>query len=410
MKIAVIGAGAAGCFAAIQIKRQCPKADVSVYEGGGKALAKVAVTGGGRCNLTNTFEDVKNLASVYPRGERLMKRLLKVFGWRDVYKWFENEGVPLIIQPDKRVFPASENALDIVDTLLRIMKQTGVRLLLKHRVTSVTRVDSVFRLGFSSKEQNPVEADKILVTIGGCPKPEQLNIAKYFNLEIIPPVPSLFSLCLPHHPVTELPGVTVEQAGVSLAGTRFKSTGPLLITHWGVSGPSILRLSSYAARYLSECHYKARLVVNWLGESTEQNVAETIRLLASGNRLKQLQHAYPRELNSRLWLFILQESGLSPSMRWADLGKKGLNRLVAVLTGNTLQVDGKNRFKDEFVTCGGIGLANVNPNTLECRTCEGLYFAGEVLDVDAVTGGFNLQAAWTMGYVAAESIIASYSK
>lgn len=404
MIIAVVGAGAAGCFAAINVKRMLPEARVIVYEGGTKALAKVAVTGGGRCNLTNTFADVEHLGQVYPRGERLMKRLLKEFGPEDVVRWFEKEGVRLMTQDDQRVFPQSGDAGEIVRTLLQLMCRSGIELKLGHRVKSISKSDGTFHLSFVSETLPAVEADKVIVAVGGCPQAERLAFLKDFQLDIIPPVSSLFSLCIREKNLTQLTGTTVEEAIVSLAGTKFKSQGALLITHWGMSGPAVLKLSSYAARQLAECNYKIALSVNWMGCTREETVHETVIHLATVNRLKQLQSVYPSSLNSRLWLYLLSKASLNPQMRWADLGKKGRNRLVVLLTNDVYQVEGKNRFKEEFVTCGGIALNNVNSQTLECRTCEGLYFAGEMLDVDAITGGFNLQAAWTMGYIVAKAI------
>lgn len=199
-------------------------------------------------------------------------------------------------------------------------------------------------------------------------------------------------------------GTVVDDAVVSLAGTKFKAQGPLLVTHWGMSGPAILKLSSYAARWLNERDYKATLLVNWMSGSNESQVLEQLQEYCVLHKNKQLSNVYPQQLNSRLWHYLILRSKLSPEIRWGELGRKGLNRLVCTLTNQEFRVDGKNRFKDEFVTCGGIALPNVNPATLECRTCPGLYFAGEVLDVDAVTGGFNLQAAWTMGYVVAKNL------
>lgn len=404
MDIAIIGAGAAGCFAAINIKQMWPEVNVTVYEGGPKALAKVSVTGGGRCNLTNSFEEVKNLISVYPRGEKLMKRLLREFSPKDLFNWFEHKGVSLITQKDQRVFPLSGSSMEIVNTLLREMKCSGVHLKLNHRVNSLTKVDEKFYLNFVSREKCEIEADIVVVVTGGCSRIDYLNFISTFRLEIVKPVPSLFSLCLPHSHLTNLMGISVENVIVTICGTKFRSSGPLLITHWGISGPAILKISSYAARYLAECNYNAQIAINWLGNSNEQFVYEILLKLSVENRLKQLQTVYPPQLNARLWEYLLKQAGLNPSMRWSDLGKKGLNRLVSLLTNNIYSINGKNRFKEEFVTCGGVSLSNVNSKTLECRSCKGLYFAGEILDVDAITGGFNLQAAWTMGYVVAKSV------
>lgn len=404
MRVAVVGAGAAGCFAAVQMKRMRPDVEVVVYEGGTKALAKVAVTGGGRCNLTNSFAEVERLGTVYPRGERLMKRLLNVFGPRETWQWFEREGVKLMEQPDRRVFPQSGDAMEVVDTLLRLMRHLGVGLKLGHRVKSITETDGKFTLAFVSEGRQAVEADKVVVAIGGCPQVEKLDMLKTFGLDLVAPVPSLFSFCIRDKALVRLMGTTVENVDLAIRGSKFRSKGALLVTHWGLSGPAVLKLSSYAARFLAECQYEATLSVNWMGGDNEQTVNELMVRIGSENRLKLLRRVCLPGLNVRLWEYLLSRAGMNPEMRWGDLGRKGYNRLSALLTNDSYAIAGKNRFKDEFVTCGGVALSAVNPKTLACRTCQGLYFAGEVLDVDAVTGGFNLQAAWTTGYVVAKAL------
>src|SRR5574344_2143576 len=410
MHVAIIGAGAAGCFTAINLKRLTPSLNIIVYESGNKPLAKVAVTGGGRCNLTNSFENVKSVSAVYPRGERLMKKLLHEFNHLDTYQWFEREGVKLVTQEDDCVFPESQNAMEIVDTLMRLMNKLGVTILTKHRVEYIERYsseeisDSGFHIHFTDNQINSVNADAVIVTTGGQPKTEGLSMLRNFSLEIVHPVPSLFSICLPGHPIKEHTGTVVDDVEVCLTGTKHKASGALLITHWGMSGPAILKLSSYAARTLYESDYKAQLSVNWFGGSNEAEVMKFLNDIADENSQKQMSTAHPHQLNGKLWTHLLIQSGLNPSQRWCELGKKGFNRLVSTLTNNLYSINGKNRFKEEFVTCGGVSLSNVNPKTLECRTCPHLYFAGEILDVDAITGGFNLQAAWTMGFVVAKSI------
>lgn len=413
MQIAIIGGGAAGCFAAIEIKRHMPQARVTVYESGKKLLAKVAVTGGGRCNLTNSFRNVKSAETVYPRGARLMKRLLREFSHKDAYRWFEKEGVKLVTQDDDCVFPASQDAMEIVHTLERLMRDNGVNVKTSHRVSRIIADgnddskngnESGFTLHFTGNTERREHADKVLVTSGGSPRRNGMAFLDGIDLEIVEPVPSLFSLCIPKSDITRLTGTVVNDVSVAITGTKLRTSGPLLITHWGMSGPAILRLSSYAARMLHDNGYKARLSVNWLGGMTESEVNDVLHELSANNERKQIQNIYPQQLNSKLWLHLLGQSSLRPDMRWGELGSKGRNKLVSALTGDIYYADGKNRFKEEFVTCGGVALGNINPSTLECRNCKNLYFAGEVLDVDAVTGGFNLQAAWTMAYVVAKAM------
>ena len=440
-KIAVIGAGAAGCFCAIQLKRLRPECEVDVYEGGARALAKVAVTGGGRCNLTNTFRDVRSLKEVYPRGEQVMKRAFHMFDNRRLMQWFEDEGVRLTVQDDQCVFPQSQDAMQIVRTLLRGMDEAGVRLHLRHKVSSVSEchkeaplsggvrecvsesirecvgedvnekvsegatesVSEGYVITFADGNLPSVQADVVIVTTGGSPRQSGLDFLRPLQMEMASPVPSLFSFCIPG--TSDLMGVTVDEVSVAWAGTKFRSTGTLLITHWGMSGPAILKLSSQAARHLAECGYTAQLVVNWLGGKTEDEVRAEIKAMQLAQGARQVGNTHLQQLPARLWQVLLQRAGISAGVRWREVGQKQLNRFAAVLSADVWPVQGQNRHKEEFVTCGGVALSNVNLSTLEAKSHPGLYFAGEVLDVDAVTGGFNLQAAWSMAYVVAKAVI-----
>lgn len=403
MNVAIIGAGAAGCFAAIQIKRNNPKANVTVYEAGIKPLIKVAVTGGGRCNLTNSFDGIRSLEEAYPRGARLLKRLFRMFDYKDVYQWFESEGVSLTTQDDECVFPVSQDAMEIVNTLVRLMRSLGVKLVTRHRVAAINHEaeDSEYLLTFSHGDV--AKADAVVVTAGGSPQVRGLEMYEKLGLEIVSPVSSLFSLNLEkNHPMTALMGTVVNDVQARLVGTKLSAFGPLLITHWGVSGPAILKLSSYAARILAENDYKAQLAINWFGQANEAEVTSIITEIAEQNQKKLVSSVWPERFNNRMWCYLIDACGLRRDMRWGELGKKGLNKMVALLTNHTLNIVGKNKYKEEFVTCGGVALSNVNSSTLESKKHPHLYFAGEILDVDAITGGFNLQAAWTMGYVVAE--------
>lgn len=403
MNVAIIGAGAAGCFAAIQIKRNNPKANVTVYEAGIKPLVKVAVTGGGRCNLTNSFDGIRSLDEAYPRGARLLKRLFRTFDYNDVYQWFESEGVSLTTQDDECVFPVSQDAMEIVNTLVRLMRSLGIKVITRHRVAAINHEakDCEYLLTFSHGDV--AKADAVVVTAGGSPQVRGLEMYEKLGLEIVSPVPSLFSLNLEkNHPMTALMGTVVNDVQARLVGTKLSAFGPLLITHWGVSGPAILKLSSYAARILAENDYKAQLAINWFGQANEAEVTSIITEIAEQNQKKLVSSVWPERFNNRMWCYLIDACGLRQDMRWGELGKKGLNKLVALLTNHTLNIVGKNKYKEEFVTCGGVALSNVNSSTLESKKHPHLYFAGEILDVDAITGGFNLQAAWTMGFVVAE--------
>lgn len=418
MKIAIIGAGAAGCFCAVNVKLMLQTAQVDVYEANQKPLAKVAITGGGRCNLTNTFRDVKSLQQAYPRGHKLMKRLFHQMDQHMLMQWWEQQGVRLTVQDDQCVFPASQDAMEIVNTLIVAMKRLGVTVSCNQRVQEISEVhtdtpDEVkYRVSTASRSNL---YDAVVITTGGSPKASGLDFLSPLQLEIEAPVPSLFTFKI-NDPITALMGVVVEEAVASLAGTKYKAEGPLLITHWGMSGPAILKLSSQAARHLADNGYKAQLNINWLNGQNEDKVREQLELLLADNPQKQIGSVHlstdhklktgaTTPLTSRLWHYLLNKSGIAPERRCAETGRKQLNKLASVLTCDTYQICGQSRFKEEFVTCGGVALSNIDGNTLQCSKHPHLYLAGEVLDVDAITGGFNLQAAWTMGYVVAKDLV-----
>ena len=403
MKTAIIGAGAAGCFCANVLKRLSPESQIDVYESGQKPLQKVAITGGGRCNLTNSFAEVRSMNQVYPRGYNLMKRLFKRFDHRATMQWFEDEGVRLVTQEDQCVFPQSQDAMEIVTTLLRGMQ--GVRIYTNQRVREISPCNEhSYRISTDNRSE---VYDNVVVTTGGSPKASGLDFLSELALEMVPPVPSLFTFNIGEEgdkdPITALMGVVVKQAEVRLPGTNFKADGPLLITHWGMSGPAILRLSSHAAHWLADKGYQATLSVNWMGNMNEEEVRTLLQKRMNEQPKKQIGTVHL--LTQRLWNHLLNKIELAPERRCAEVGSKQLNKLVATLCNDTYRITGQSRYKEEFVTCGGVSLTNIDPNTLESKQHRGVYFAGEVLDVDAVTGGFNLQAAWTMGYIAAQGIL-----
>lgn len=400
-RVAIVGAGAAGCFAAIETGRRLPEADIHVFERMKKPLAKVALTGGGRCNLTNSFAGVRSLEAAYPRGHRLMKRLLREFDHEETMAWFEREGVKLVTQTDECVFPASQRADEIVRTLLAAMRRGGVKLHCGQGVKEICPADGGYRLAF---EDRPTEwFDTVVVTTGGSPRKAGLSFLQPLGLELVEPVPSLFSVTVEDKGLRALSGTVVENASVRLTGTKLKAQGALLITHLGLSGPAMLKLSAYAARLLHERNYRAEIAINWLGDMNEEEAWTLVNDLARQNGMKQVGNVWPTVLNRRLWQFLLQSLDLSAEMRWNGMQQKTLRRMAAQLTNHVFLISGRNPYKEEFVTCGGVALTELYPATLECKRHRGLYFAGEVTDADAITGGFNLQAAWTMGYVAAKS-------
>ena len=389
LRTAVIGGGAAGFFLAVNLKEMMPTMDVTILERSPRVLAKVAMSGGGRCNCTNTFRQVSDLSAVYPRGHRLLKRLFNVFSPTDAYAWFERHGLPLTIQDDECVFPQAQDAQAVVGCFRTLARRYDVHVLTSHKVDSLRQL---------------ADYDFVAVTTGGSPTGQGLRWLADCGHEVEPPVPSLFSLTVGDEALHQLMGLVVADASVRLPATKLRADGPLLITHWGLSGPAILRLSSYGARQLADHDYRMPLSVGWVALS-ETDVHDALQMAVVRDVQRQLSTCNPLGLQQRLWNYLADRAlGERSHLRWSELGKKDLNRLTNILTNDTYQTHGRAPFKDEFVTCGGVSLRAVSATTLESRHVPRLYFAGEVLDIDGVTGGFNFQAAWTTAYVAASSI------
>ena len=382
MKTAIVGGGAAGFFAAINLKEMCPEMQVTIFEKSKKVLAKVEVSGGGRCNCTNSFEAVTDLQQVYPRGHRLLKRLFKTFDYRDAYEWFEAHGVRLTTQDDNCVFPMSQDSHTIINMFLAEAKRHGIEIRTQCKIESLDELK---------------DYDFKVITTGG-------GTASMAGVPTIEAVPSLFTFSIEDEALRALMGTVVEDATASIPGTKFKSCGPLLITHWGMSGPAILKLSSHAARELHEHNYQMPLAVNWTSLK-EPEIQQELHEIIIRHPQKQIATIRPLGLPSRLWDYLVAKTlGERAQNRWQNLNQKELNRLTNALCNDQYKIAGRAAFKDEFVTCGGVDLAAVNTNTLESKTLPQLYFAGEVLDIDGVTGGFNFQAAWTTAYVVSMAI------
>ena len=382
MKTAVIGGGAAGFFLAINLKELCPQMEVTIFEKSKKVLAKVEVSGGGRCNCTNSFAQVRDLSQVYPRGHRLMKRLFKRFNQRDAFEWFERHGVRLVTQADECVFPASQDAHTIINLFLAEARRHHIDIRTQSKIESLDQL---------------ADYDFIAITTGG-------GTASLAGVPTIPPVPSLFTFSIADEALHALMGTVVKEATAYIPGTNFRASGPLLLTHWGMSGPAILKLSSYAARELHDHQYHMPLAVNWLSKK-DPEVLHELQQIISAHPQKQLSTIRPFDLPSRLWTYLLEKALKERAQnRWQNLNQKELNRLVNILCNDTYQIAGRAAFKDEFVTCGGIDLSAVDPNTLQSKDLPRVYFAGEVLDIDGITGGFNFQAAWTTAYTVAQAI------
>ncbi len=401
MKVGIIGGGAAGFFAAIHVKINYPSAEVTIFEKSNKLLSKVKISGGGRCNVTNGCTSISTLSKAYPRGEKQLKKAFARFNTKHTMAWFESRGVGLTIQPDNCVFPYSQNSQSIIDCFLNEARLLGVEIKQESPVEKIIpQVNGEIGLVFREEEVKIV--DKVIVTTGGSPKRSGLQWLEELGHRIENPVPSLFTFNMPNESVRELMGIVVEETITKIQGTKLRSDGPLLITHWGMSGPSILKLSAFGARILSESEYKFKVQVNWVNIQDVNDVEVYVLGLIREHAQKQVASIRPYFLPDRLWRFLLQKIDIPPQRKWDELGKKGLNKILNCLTNDTYQVDGKTTFKEEFVTCGGVSLSSIDMNTMQSKAVKNLYFAGELLDIDGITGGYNFQAAWTTAFIAAE--------
>lgn len=400
MKVAIIGGGAAGFFTAIHVKENYPQSEVTIFEKTTKILSKVKISGGGRCNVTNGATSIKELALAYPRGGKKLKKAFAIFSTKQTIEWFEKRGVPLIIQKDNCVFPKSQKSQSIIDCFLEEVNRLNIQIKLQKGVKAIKQVDKVLELKFLDEET--LLFDKVIVATGGSPKRKGLEWLEKQNHKIVEPVPSLFTFNMPKESITELMGIVVEKALVSIQGTKLKSNGPLLITHWGMSGPAILKLSAFGARILSEKEYAFNVQVNWINIINNEIVLQELKEIVETHPNKFLSSIKPFQLSTRLWLYLLEKIELPANRKWQEIGKKGLNKLINILTNDLYSVKGKTTFKEEFVTCGGISLESIDFNTMQSKEVDNLYFTGEILDIDGITGGYNFQAAWTTGFIAAK--------
>jgi len=340
LHIAIIGGGAAGFFAAIEAKRNFPHADITIFEKNSKVLAKVEITGGGRCNLTNSFDEISDLKQAYPRGHKLMKRLFKRFDYQHAFDWFEENGVPLVTQEDQCVFPQSQDSHSIIDCLVNTAKRLGVKIQCNHQLTAITELEDE-RLLLDFKTIRQIAFHRVAITTGGHPKIENFKHISDLGHAIEQPIPSLFTFNIADKAFKNLMGTVVEPVYTSIPGTKLKAEGPLLITHWGMSGPAVLKLSSHAARYLHKNNYQIKISVNWVHENNRSLVEEDIQGIIIANPQKQLASIRPYNLPSRLWLFLIQKMGYAPEKKWSEMGKKGCNLLIETLTNDLYQVNGK---------------------------------------------------------------------
>ncbi len=397
MDVVIIGGGAAGFFAAISCKTHHPDYNVTIYEKTEKLLAKVKISGGGRCNVTHACFTNSQLAKYYPRGGKELKKSFEQFNTNDTVNWYESRGVQLKTEEDGRMFPVTDNSQTIINCLNREIDKLGVTIKMHQPILSIEKENNKFKLNLRDKT---IIADKVIIASGGSPKEEGFEWLKRLGHSIEFPVPSLFTFNMPGEAIKELPGVSVENASVRVRGTKLITDGPLLITHWGMSGPAILKLSAWGARILKDLNYKFTIQVNWLGDMNEDKARDILTEEIRVHPKKKISNSNVFKLPNRLYIFLLSKLGIHAELNLGDMSKKNQNRFLNTLLNDEYKVEGKTTFKEEFVTCGGVSLSDVDMNTMESKKCPGLYFAGEVLDMDGVTGGFNFQAAWTTGFIA----------
>lgn len=400
MNIAIIGGGAAGYFSAINAKENYPKANVIIYEKSKKVLSKVKVSGGGRCNVTNGCSSINELYKAYPRGGKKLKPIFQEFNTTDTINWFESRNVPLYTQQDQRVFPKSNDSQSIINCLFKQVQLLSIQVELDTCIEKIKKEDEILKLYFKGSDKKTRKYHKVIIASGGSAKLVGLKWLEELGHKIEPPVPSLFTFNMPNESITKLMGLVAENTSVSIQGTKLNSNGPLLITHWGMSGPAILKLSAFGARILNEKKYDFKVQVNWINEKNGDKITNYLKEIIQSSPKKLISNIKPYNIPERLWYFLIEKSQLSIDKKWGEIGKKGINKLVALLSNDIYQIKGKTTFKEEFVTCGGICLEDVNLKTMESKVFKNLYFAGEVLDIDAITGGYNFQAAWSTAYIA----------
>lgn len=401
-RVVIAGGGAAGFFAAITCAELCQSARVLLLEKGPQFLSKVRISGGGRCNVTHACFDSKILSTYYPRGGSELLGPFHAFQPRDTIEWFEARGVRLKTESDGRMFPTSDSSATIVDCLIESAEAAGVEVVSRREVEKVTR-DQAGRFSLMLSKGERLECDRFMLATGGCRGPGAGALAVALGHKLVPPVPSLFTFQIESPWLRELAGIAVE-AEVNVPGTRLRERGPVLVTHCGLSGPAILRISAWGARPLHELKYLFPVRVNWLPQLNAEGLKAELESRRVAHPARLVANTPLLPLPSRLWERLVVAAGISPQTRWANLSSSARHALMQQLHRTEFQVAGKSLNKDEFVTCGGVRLDEVNFKTMESRLCPGLFFGGELLDIDGLTGGFNFQSAWTTGWIAGRAM------
>lgn len=401
-QLIVIGGGAAGFFCAVTAAGMNTDLKVVLIEKTGKLLSKVKVSGGGRCNVTHDCHSITDLVKNYPRGSNFLKKAFHQFFTLDTIKWFEERGVRIVKEDDGRMFPDTNSSQTIIDCLIKEANRFNVEIILKAEVIQIERIADTFNVTLA--DSRVFTSDYVCVACGGYPKSFMFDWLTRLGHSIEPPLPSLFTFNMPGDSVTSLMGVAIEKVSVKITGTKFEQTGPVLITHWGMSGPAILKLSAWAARELASCNYQFSILVNWVAPLNEQNVWQALHQFRFANPAQKISNKNPFRLPQRLWEYLLDKSGIRDDVRWADLPSKEQHKLAKNLSTQEFKVNGKTTFKEEFVTAGGITSTEIDADTMMSKVIPGLYFAGEIINIDGVTGGFNFQHAWTSGYISGKSV------
>jgi hypothetical protein len=407
LKIIVIGGGAAGFFGAIACAESAPHAQITLLEAGRQFLSKVLISGGGRCNVTHSCFEAAALVQNYPRGGKALRGAFTQFQPHHTVEWFASRGVQTKTEADGRMFPTTDDSATIANCLLHQAQRAGIQLRTQAAVQSIEKISGRFEIELRSGEQ--LSCDRVLLATGS--SPQGYRFAAHLGHTIAAPVPSLFTFNIKDQRLTDLLGISVESVHLRLQDgkTKLEQTGPLLITHWGISGPAVLKLSAWGARFLSDRAYQTPLTINWLPQHNPETLRQTLTQARSEFPKRLIASHCPVNLPRRLWERLAGHVGIDREMRWSELSNKTLNAFVLELLQGTYAIAGKGVFKEEFVTCGGITLKEVNFKTMESRVCPGLFLAGEVLDIDGVTGGFNFQSAWTTGWIAGHAISALHT-
>ncbi|MEO6948486.1 MAG: NAD(P)/FAD-dependent oxidoreductase [Ginsengibacter sp.] len=410
-KLIVIGGGAAGFFCAINTAIANPRMEVIIVEKSSKLLSKVRISGGGRCNVTHACFSISEMIKNYPRGQKFLKPGFHQFFTTDTITWFQERGVDLKTEPDGRMFPESNSSQSIIDCLMNEVNKNNIHILMNHEVVKIEKVqnscESYFQLFF--KDGSFLKSDFICIACGGFPKSIQYNWLASLGHTFEEPVPSLFTFNVPKNPIAELMGVSIKDATVKIKGTKLSQRGPVLITHWGFSGPAVLKLSAFGAIELAKLNYDFSISINWVADRDENKMLQQLRALRLELATQKIINRNPFSLPQRLWQYNLEKCKIDSETRWAELPAKQQNQLAKQLCAEEFKVKGKTTYKEEFVTAGGIKLSEVNSQTMESRLIPNLFFAGEILNIDGITGGFNFQNAWTSGWIAAQSIGSKYN-